>query len=52
MPDTLLISAVEFSANFARYEAEASGAVLVKIVRDGRLLGATCLLGNSPSTNN
>jgi hypothetical protein len=39
MPDTLLISAVEFSANFARYEAEASGADLVKIVRDGDVVG-------------
>jgi hypothetical protein len=39
MPDTLLISAVEFSANFARYETEASGANVVKIVRDGHVVG-------------
>ena len=39
MPDTLLISAVEFSANFARYEAEAAGADVVKVVRDGQVIG-------------
>lgn len=37
MPDTVLISAIEFSANFA--EAEASGADVVKIVRDGQVVG-------------
>ena len=39
MPDTLLISATEFSANFARYEAEAAEADVVKIVRDGLVVG-------------
>ena len=38
MPDALLISAVEFSANFARYEAEAAGADVVKVVRDGQVI--------------
>ena len=39
MPDTILISSAEFSANFARYEAEAAGADVVKIVRDGHVVG-------------
>lgn len=40
MPDALLISATEFSANFARYEAEAAAATdVVKIVRDGSVVG-------------
>jgi hypothetical protein len=39
MPDTLLISVAEFAANFARYQAETDGAEVVKIVRDGQVVG-------------
>ena len=40
MPDTMLVSAAEFSANFARYEGDASAPDMVKIVRDGHVVGA------------
>jgi hypothetical protein len=39
MPDTVLMSAAEFSANFAQYESETSDADVVKIVRDGHVIG-------------
>jgi hypothetical protein len=39
MPETLVISAAEFSANFGRYEAESSGTTILKIVRDGAVVG-------------
>lgn len=39
MPDTLMVPATEFSANFDRYDAEALRADVVKIVRDGAVIG-------------
>lgn len=39
MPDTLTITAAEFSANFARYDPEESGADVVKVVRNGAVVG-------------
>ena len=39
MVDAMLISATEFSANFARYEAEAAMTDVVKIERDGLVVG-------------
>ena len=39
MGDSLTISAAEFSANFARYDPERTGADVVKVVRDGTVVG-------------
>ena len=39
MPDTLQIPVAGFSANVARQEAEVAGVDVVKIVRDGQMIG-------------
>jgi len=42
MPDAISTSPAEFAANFGRYEADTSGADVVKIIRDGHVVGG-CL---------